>query len=138
MNIPTTQAAALPQTDAAARAGATFDPFDLTDPFPFYRRARAEAPIVYSSKVDSWVFFRYEDIKAIFNDWKAFSSENAQSPFWPLAEETQRASSGRAVSKGAPGFRRVFRRNTPACARSFRGRLALGGLRRSSRKSATS
>jgi cytochrome P450 len=36
------------------------------------------------------VFFRYEDIKSIFNDWKTFSSENAQSPFWPLAEETQR------------------------------------------------
>ena len=90
MNIPVTQAWSPPQADAAGGTSAAFDPFDLTDPFPFYRRARAEAPIVYSPKVDSWVFFRYEDIKAIFNDWKAFSSENAQSPFWPLAEETQR------------------------------------------------
>ena len=90
MNIPVTQAWSPPQADAAGGTSAAFDPFDLTDPFPFYRRARAEAPIVYSPKVGSWVFFRYEDIKAIFNDWMAFSSENAQSPFWPLAEETQR------------------------------------------------
>jgi cytochrome P450 len=90
LNIPVTQAWSFAQADAAARTSAAFDPFDLTDPFPFYRRARAEAPIVYSPKVGSWVFFRYEDIKTIFNDWKTFSSENAQSPFWPLAEETQR------------------------------------------------
>ena len=90
MNTMITQPVSRPHADPAARVCAAFDPFDLTDPFPFYHRARAEAPIVYSPKVDSWVFFRYEDIKTIFNDWKAFSSENAQSPFWPLAEETQR------------------------------------------------
>ena len=90
MNIPVTQAFPSAGSAAAERVGESFDPFDLTDPFPFYRRARDEAPIFYSPKLGSWVFSRYEDIKSIFNDWKTFSSENAQSPFWPLAEETQR------------------------------------------------
>jgi cytochrome P450 len=90
LNIPVTQTFSSAAVDAAKHVGESFDPFDLTDPFPFYRRARKEAPIFYSPKLGSWVFSRYEDIKSIFNDWKTFSSENAQSPFWPLAEETQR------------------------------------------------
>ena len=90
LEIPATQAFAPQQTNPAELIGELFDPFDLTDPFAFYRRARNEAPIFYSPKLGSWVFSRYEDIKAIFRDWKTFSSENAQSPFWPLAEETLR------------------------------------------------
>jgi cytochrome P450 len=89
LNIPVTEVPTLGSA-AAENVGESFDPFDLTDPFPFYRRARKDAPIFYSPKLGSWVFLRYEDIKTIFNDWKRFSSENAQSPFWPLAEETQR------------------------------------------------
>jgi cytochrome P450 len=90
LNVPITQPLPPAQADAAAIIDAAFDPFDLTDPFPFYRRARKEAPIFYSQKLGSFVFARYDDIKAVFDDWKTFSSENAQSPFWPLAEETQR------------------------------------------------
>jgi cytochrome P450 len=90
LNIPVTQAFSSPGTNAAGLLNEEFDPFDLTDPFPFYRRARKEAPIIYSAKVGSWIFFRHDDIKAIFNDWKTFSSENAQSPFWPLADDAQR------------------------------------------------
>jgi hypothetical protein len=90
LNIPVAPAFPASGSAAAERVGESFDPFDLTDPFPFYRRAREEAPIFYSPALGSWVFSRYEDIKSIFNDWKTFSSENAQSPFWPLAEETQR------------------------------------------------
>jgi cytochrome P450 len=75
---------------AAASLAEAFDPFDLTDPFPLYRRARREAAVFRSSKVDSWVLSRYEDIKSVLNDWRTFSSENTQSPFWPLAEATER------------------------------------------------
>ena len=90
MNIPVTQAFSSPDANATGLLNEEFDPFDLTDPFPFYRRARKEAPIIYSAKVGSWVFFRHDDIKAIFSDWKTFSPENAQSPFWPLAYDAQR------------------------------------------------
>ena len=89
MNIPVANVHSPDATEAADLVATSFDPFDLTDPFPFYRRARREAPIFFSPKLDSFVFSRYEDIKTIFNDWETFSSENAQSPFWPLADEIQ-------------------------------------------------
>jgi cytochrome P450 len=75
---------------AAALLAEAFDPFDLTDPFPVYRRARRDAPVFFSSRVGSWVLSRYEDIKSVLNDWRTFSSENTQSPFWPLAPQTER------------------------------------------------
>jgi cytochrome P450 len=64
-----------------------FRPFELADPFPFLARARAEAPVFYSSELDYWVVTRYEDVRAIFRDPATFSSENTQSPYkaWPDA-----------------------------------------------------
>ena len=48
LNIPVTQTFSSAAVDAAKHVGESFDPFDLTDPFPFYRRARKDAPIFYS------------------------------------------------------------------------------------------
>lgn len=67
-----------------SNAATDFDPFDLTDPFPFYEYARQEAPIFYSEQVGHWVVSRYADIKAIFENWQLFSSENAQAPVRPM------------------------------------------------------
>jgi cytochrome P450 len=64
-----------------------FDPFDLTDPYPFYERARREEPIFYSPQLKYWVVTRYEDIKAIFKDPLTFSAEIAQSPYRPLSDK---------------------------------------------------
>jgi cytochrome P450 len=61
-----------------------FKPFDLTDPFPFYKQAREEEPIFYSESLDYWVATRYQDIKDIFFNWQSFSSENAQQPLRPI------------------------------------------------------
>jgi len=80
-----------------SNAAADFDPFDLTDPFPFYAYAREEAPVFYSEKLGYWVVSRHADIKAVFDNWQVFSSENAQAPIRPLGEP------GRAVMK-AGGF----------------------------------
>lgn len=78
-------------------AAADFDPFDLTDPFSFYKYARAKAPVFYSEALDYWVVARHADIKAVFENWQAMSSENAQAPIRPMGEP------GRAVMK-AGGF----------------------------------
>ena len=67
-----------------SNAPADFDPFDLTDPFPFYEYARAEAPVFYSGKLGYWVVARHAEIKAVFENWQTFSSENAQAPFRPM------------------------------------------------------
>ncbi len=88
-----TPATACPFSNAAD----DFDPFDLTDPFPFYAFAREEAPVFYSEKLGYWVVSRHADIKAVFENWQVFSSENAQAPIRPLGEP------GRAVMKSG-GF----------------------------------
>lgn len=64
--------------------GEVFKPFDLSNPFPFYQWAREEEPIFYNEELGYWVVTRYEDIKAIFANWRVFSSENAQAPLKPI------------------------------------------------------
>jgi cytochrome P450 len=71
-------------------ASIDFHPFDLADPFPFYEWARAQAPVFFSPELNYFVVARYADIKAIFDDWKTFSSENAQAPLRPIGEEPRR------------------------------------------------
>ena len=66
-----------------------FRPYDIADPFPFYARARAEAPVFYSEELGYWVVSRYDDIQAIFKDPATFSSENTQSPFKPRPAAVQ-------------------------------------------------
>lgn len=61
-----------------------FEPYNLKNPFPFYKKAREEEPVFYNKELDYWVVTRHEDIKAIFTDWKTFTSENAQSPLQTL------------------------------------------------------
>ena len=66
-----------------------FRPYDIADPFPFYARARAEAPVFFSDELGYYVVSRYEDIQAIFKDPATFSSENTQTPFKPRPPEVQ-------------------------------------------------
>jgi hypothetical protein len=62
------------------RAHHGYEPFQMKDPFPAYARLRAEAPVMYDERIDYYVVTRYDDIKAVFEDWETFSSENAQAP----------------------------------------------------------
>lgn len=83
-----------------------YDPFDLLDPFPFYVKARSEAPIFYSPELDYWVITRYEDIKAIFRDLETFSSEITGKPLVPFSPAVQKVlDDGEfAVSSGISGM----------------------------------
>ena len=67
----------------------SFKPFDLTDPFPFYRQAREEEPVFFSEELGYYVVTRFQDIKDVFGNWKTFTSENAQSPFRPIAPKAK-------------------------------------------------
>jgi len=64
-----------------------FQPFDLSNPFPFYKKAREEAPIFYREDLDIWVVTRYDDVKAVFKNWQAFTSQNAQKPVKKISEK---------------------------------------------------
>ena len=80
------QAQRCPFSDASA----DFDAFDIGDPFPFYEWARAEAPVFFSDQLGYFVVARHADIKAVFENWRTFSSENAQAPVRPLGAEGKR------------------------------------------------
>ena len=53
---------------------------DQKNPFPAYAALRADAPVMFDERIGYWVVSRYDDIKAVFDDWETFSSENAQKP----------------------------------------------------------
>ena len=82
--------AAAAKTCPFSDASADFHPFDVSDPFPFYEWARHQAPVFFSHELNYFVVARYSDIKAVFDDWKTFSSENAQAPLRPICEEGRR------------------------------------------------
>lgn len=60
-----------------------YQPFDMNDPFPAYEELRREEPVMFDERIGYYVVTRYDDIKATFNDWESFSSENAQAPVRP-------------------------------------------------------
>ena len=67
-----------------------FEPFDQTDPFPSYAALRRDEPVMYDERIGYWVVTRYDDIKAVFEDWETFSSENAQAPVRERGPEAKR------------------------------------------------
>ncbi|WP_433875221.1 cytochrome P450 [Sinomonas atrocyanea] len=70
-------------TAPAATHNAThhgYEPFQMKNPFPAYAALRAEEPVMFDERIDMFVVTRYDDIKAVFEDWETFSSENAQAP----------------------------------------------------------
>lgn len=60
--------------------GQEFQPFvspQLDDPYSFFKRARKEEPVFYSSLFDAYVLTRYDDIMGVLKDPKHFSSANS-------------------------------------------------------------
>ncbi len=64
------------------------DPAELRDPYPGFRRARAEAPVFYDEKYGFWTVTRYEDVVAVLADETSFS--NAAAIPMPLPPEDLR------------------------------------------------
>jgi cytochrome P450 len=44
------------------------------EPFPWYRRMRAEAPVSYDAERGSWNVFRFDDVKRVLSEYASFSS----------------------------------------------------------------
>ena len=81
-----------PVDHAALAAGGHhgFEPFNQKNPFPAYAELRSEAPVMFDERVGYWVVTRYDDVKAVFDDWETFSSENAQAPVRQRGAEAKR------------------------------------------------
>ena len=67
-----------------------FDPFDLDAPHAVWNTLRAEHPVFFHEPTGYFVVTRHADIKAVFDDWQTFSSENAQAPMRPMCAEGKR------------------------------------------------
>ena len=52
----------------------------LADPYPFYRRLRAEDPVHWSPRLKAWILTRYDDVKSVLLD-RAISSDRMR-PFF--------------------------------------------------------
>jgi cytochrome P450 len=70
-----------------SNASKDFNAFDLDNPFPFYEWARAAAPVFRSEELGYYVVTRHADVKAVFDDWQTFASDNAQAPLKPMCAE---------------------------------------------------
>ncbi|MGX1591280.1 cytochrome P450 [Glutamicibacter sp. NPDC055491] len=57
-----------------------YEPFAMENPFPSYAKMRSEQPVMFDERTGLYVLTRYDDVKAVFEDWETFSSENAQAP----------------------------------------------------------
>lgn len=73
-----------------ARRDDGFDPFDLNAPFDTWEQLREERPVFFHEPTGYFVVSRHADVKAVFDDWETFSSENAQAPMRPMCEEGKR------------------------------------------------
>lgn len=61
----------------ATPAPLVFSPYDYAvheDPYPFYARLRAEAPVYHNADLDFWALSRYDDVRAAFRAPDVFSS----------------------------------------------------------------
>ncbi|MDJ0339876.1 cytochrome P450 [Cryobacterium sp. PH31-O1] len=66
--------------NGAASAHHGYAPFAMTDPFPSYAALRENEPVMFDEEIGYFVVSRYDDVKATFDNWQVFSSENAQAP----------------------------------------------------------
>jgi cytochrome P450 len=54
-----------------------YDPFDFAiddDPYPVWRRMRAEAPLYYNEKYNFYALSRYDDVSRALPDWQTYRS----------------------------------------------------------------
>src|SRR5690625_831063 len=57
-----------------------YEPFQQENPFPAYQQLRQQQPVMFDERVGYYVVTKHEDVKAVFDNWETFSSENAQAP----------------------------------------------------------
>jgi cytochrome P450 len=70
-----------------------YDPFDLNTPHAHWQFFRENQPVFFHEETGYWILTRFDDIKAVFDDWQTYSSENAQAPMRPMCD------AGRQVMK---------------------------------------
>ncbi|MGB3640103.1 MAG: cytochrome P450 [Rivularia sp. (in: cyanobacteria)] len=81
-------------------AGQEYQPFvepQLENPYPFFKEARKEEPVFYSSVVDAYVITRYEDVLHILKNPTVFSSAKSLQTSGDMTPEA-----GKVLQQGFP------------------------------------
>ena len=65
---------------------ADYDIFDLSAPHAKWRQLREDQPVFQDPETGYWIVTRHADVKAVFDDWNTFSSDNAQAPMRPMCD----------------------------------------------------
>jgi cytochrome P450 len=50
------------------------------NPFPWFAYMRQKSPVFYDAEQQSWMVFRYEEVKRVLSDWQTFSSKLPHPP----------------------------------------------------------
>jgi cytochrome P450 len=58
----------------------------LADPGPALAEARRSCPVFHDDVTDTWIVTRYEDVRAVLNDFETFSSRTLRTPVVPPPE----------------------------------------------------
>lgn len=77
------------------------------EPFEWYGRMRAEAPVRYDERREVWDVFRYEDTKAILADDSTFSSDPSRAPQFDAPEDEQSPIMDTVLFSDPPEHRRL-------------------------------
>lgn len=74
-------------TAAQCPFSSSYDPFDLKSPYDHWAEMRHERPVYFHEETGYYIVSKYDDVKAVYEDWQTFSSENAQAPIRPMCAE---------------------------------------------------
>ncbi|WP_238014777.1 cytochrome P450 [Dactylosporangium sp. AC04546] len=67
--------------------GAEYRPFVDLDQYPLYRRARHEEPVFFSPALGAWVVTRYDDVREVLGNPKAYSLATVPDSLARLSDE---------------------------------------------------
>ncbi len=63
----------------------------LSDPYPWFKLVRQQAPVFYAEDIDHWVVSRYADVKQVLRDYENYSAQNTIMPIQPLCAAARQA-----------------------------------------------
>jgi len=94
-----------PEQHLAGHLEPRFDPFDLTDPFPFYEYARRNTPVFWNEQLNHWIVTRHDDVKEVLSDLKTYTAAATGAPTRPNSPRVQKVLSdgGMTFTSGMAG-----------------------------------
>ena len=75
-----------------------------TDPYPVYKRLRAQTPICFVPNLDLWMVTRFDDVERVLADHRAFPVDARDSAFTRIVGSSMASLDGEAHSRVRAAF----------------------------------